>query len=224
MKKRISLNLLLIVALLTPAFEASAQTPATEPTRPEPERRVGVRTSNRVSLTLREAVMMALENNRDIEIERLNARMNEFDLRAARGFYDPALTAGVFYDHKVTPVASLLAGGADGRLKTTDFAGTSGITQRLPWQGGRIQAMLDQSRATSQNLFNSLNPQFTTSLSVEFLQPLFRDRRIDEPRRQIKIAKKRLDLSDSQFRQRAVEIVAQVERAYWDLVFALRDE
>ena len=88
--------------------------------------------------------MMALENNRDIEIERLNARMNEFDLRAAKGVYDPALTAGVFYDRSVTPVASLLAGGADGRLKTTDFAGTSKITQRLPWQGGRVQAVFDQ--------------------------------------------------------------------------------
>src|SRR5262249_48982483 len=68
------------------------------------------------------------------------------------------------------------------------------------------------------------NPQSATSLSVDFSHPLSRDRRIDEPRRQIKIAKKRLDLSDSQFRQRAIEIVANVERAYWDLVFALRDE
>src|SRR5262249_25810927 len=33
-----------------------------------------------------------------------------------------------------------------------------------------------------------------------------------------------LDLSDSQFRQRAIEIIAGVERAYWDLVFARRDE
>lgn len=224
MKKLISLNLLLIVVLLTPVFEASAQSPTAESTRPEPERRVGVQTSNRISLTLREAVMMALENNRDIEIERLNARMNEFDLRAAKGVYDPALAASVLYDHSMTPVASLLAGGADGRLKTTDFAGTSKITQRLPWHGGSAQASFDQSRATSQNLFNSLNPQFSTSLSVEFSQPLFRNRRIDEPRRRIKIAKKRLDLSDSQFRQRAIEIVAKVERAYWDLVFALRDE
>src|SRR5215831_15759181 len=213
MKKRISLNLLLIVLLLTPALEASAQTPVADSARPEPERRVGVQTSKRVSLTLREAVMMALENNRDIEIERLNTQMNESGLRAARGVYDPALTAGVFYYHSVTPVASLLAGGADGRLKTTDFAGTGKITQRLPWRGGSVQAVFDQSRATSQNLFNSLNPQFATSLSVEFSQPLFRDRRIDEPRRQIKIAKKRLDLSDSQFRQRAIEIVATVELA-----------
>ena len=224
MKSLISLNLLLIAALLTPVFDAAAQTPATESTRQEQERRVGVQTSNRISLTLREAVMMALENNREIEIERLNARINEFDLRAARGVYDPALTANVFYDHSVTPVASLLAGGADGSLKTTDFAGMSKITQRLPWQGGSAQAIFDHSRATSQNLFNSLNPQFATSLSVEFSQPLFRNRRIDEPRRQIKIAKRRLDLSDSQFRQRAIEIVAKVERAYWDLVFALRDE
>jgi hypothetical protein len=212
MTKRISLNLLLIVVLLTPAFEASAQTPAAESARPEPERRVGVQTSKRVSLTLREAVMMALENNRDIEIERLNARMNEFDLRAARGVYDPALTAGVFYDHSVTPFASLLAGGADGRLKTTDIAGMGKIKQRLPWQGGSVQAVFDQSRATSQNLFNSLNPQFTTSLSVEFSQPLFRDRRIDEPRRQIKIAKKRLDLSDSQFRQPTGTVPGAVAR------------
>ncbi|HKC88124.1 MAG TPA: TolC family protein [Blastocatellia bacterium] len=224
MKRLLSLNLLLGAALLTAVFDAAAQTPAPESTRQEPERRIGVQTSNRVSLTMHEAVMMALENNREIEIERLNARMNEFDLRAAKGVYDPALTASVFYDHSVTPVASLLAGGADGRLKTTDFAGMSKITQRLPWQGGSAQAIFDHSRATSQNLFNSLNPQFTTSLSFEFSQPLFRNRRIDEPRRQIKIAKKRLDLSDSQFRQRAIEIVAKVERAYWDLVFALRDE
>ncbi len=224
MKRMISFNLLLIVWLLTPAFNAKAQTASAESTRPAPERRVGVQSSNRITLTMRDAVMMALENNRDIEIERLSARMNEFDLRAAKGVYDPALTAGVFYDRRAMPVASILAGGEDGRLNTTDFAGTARITQRLPWQGGSAQVFFDQSRATSQNLFNSLNPQFTTSLSFEFTQPLFRNRRIDEPRRQIKIAKRRLDLSDSQFRQRAIEIVARVERAYWDLVFAIRDE
>src|SRR5215813_13155332 len=165
MKKLINFGLLLIVASLMPALDAGAQTPAEATARPEPERRVGVQTSNRISITMREAVMMALENNREIEIERLNTRMNEFDLRAAKGVYDPSLTAGVFYDHSVTPVASLLAGGADGRLKTTEFAGTGKIAQRLPWQGGSVQASFDQSRATSQNLFNSLNPQFTTSLS-----------------------------------------------------------
>src|SRR5262249_48818020 len=63
----------------------------------------------------------------------------------------------------------------------------------------------------------------TSRLAVEFTQPLFRNRKIDAERRQIRIASQRLDLSDSLFRQRAIEIIAGVERAYWDLVFARRD-
>ena len=55
------------------------------------------------------------------------------------------------------------------------------------------------------------------------MQPLFRNKNVDPARRAIKLAKKRLDISDSQFRQRAIEIVSQVQRAYWDLVFARRD-
>jgi HAE1 family hydrophobic/amphiphilic exporter-1 len=167
---------------------------------------------------------MALENNRDIEIERLNVQANEFDLRAAKGVYDPTLSAGFFYDHRKTPVASVLAGGEDGGLKTTDFTGAAKITQRMPWQGGTVSVSFDQTRGTSQNQFISLNPQYTTGLNFEFTQPLWRDRKIDAARRQIKIAKRRLDLSDSLFRQRAIEIIAQVQRAYWDLVFARRDQ
>src|SRR5213079_1463994 len=45
----------------------------------------------------------------------------------------------------------------------------------------------------------------------------------DLPRRQIEVAKKNLSLTDAQFRQRAIETITSVQRAYWDLVFALRN-
>src|SRR5262245_10947875 len=131
MKSSSSLNLLLIVILLAPGIEITAQTRQPAPERP-PEQRIGVETSRRLLLTLPEAMLMALENNRDIEIERLNVQMNEFDLRAAGGAYDPTFSASLFYDRRTAPVASLLAGGDGGRLRTTDLAGTSGLTQRLP--------------------------------------------------------------------------------------------
>ena len=51
--------------------------------------------SKRVTMTLRDAMSMALENNRDIEVERLNVQMNGFDLQAAQGVYDPALCCDV---------------------------------------------------------------------------------------------------------------------------------
>lgn len=187
------------------------------------DKRVGVDSNKRVMLTLRDALLMALENNRDIEVERLNVQMYEFDVRSAEGVYDPALTSSLFYDRRNTPIANPLAGGQGGGLLTDNVTGTTTLAKRIPTQGGLFQATFDNKRDTTQNLFNQLNPQYTTNLTFTFTQPVMRNRTIDASRRQIKIAKKRLDISDSQFRQRAIEIIAQVQRAYWDLVFARRD-
>ena len=186
---------------------------------PQSEARVGVNPSKRVTLTLRDAMTTALENNRDIEVERLNVQMNEFDLRGAQGFYDPNLATTLYYDHRAIPATSIFASG-----KTDNVIGSATFTQRTPWQGSSVTGLFDNNRATTDNPFVSLNPQYTTNLSFTFTQPILRNRTIDSGRRQIRIAKKRLDISDSQFRQRAIDIIAQVQRAYWDLVFARRDQ
>jgi outer membrane protein TolC len=187
------------------------------------EQRVGVDQTKRARLTLHDAITLALENNRDIEVERFNVQLNEFDLRGSYGAYDPVLTSSLYYDHSRLPVANIIAGGPDGGLKTDNLVGNAQLQQRIPWQGGSFSGQFNNDRATTSNLFNSLNPQYTSALNFTYTQPLWRNRTIDAPRRQIKITKKRLDISDSQFRQRAIEITAQVQRAYWDLVFARRD-
>lgn len=205
-----------------PAIQAD-QAQVTEKQRSSVVERVGVDSAKRVTLSLRDAVMLALENNRDIEIERENVRMTEADLRASQGAYDPSFVSSLAYEHRNSPVASALAGGQNGALTTTGVVGSAGLSQRIPWQGGSLQANFDNNRSTTQSTFVDLNPQYTTTFGLTFTQPLFRNRLIDAPRRQIRIAKKRLDISDSQFRQRAIEIITQVQRAYWDLVFARRD-
>lgn len=212
----------LLTALAIQPVWAQLPAPTVQAT-PAPISRAGINADKQTLLTLREAVTLALENNREIEIERLNTQLSEQDVRAAKGFYDPALSSSYFYDRQTTPVASILAGGENGKLRTTDFSGAAKLSQQLPWQGGNVNLRYDQSRSTSENLFNSLNPQLTSRLMIEFTQPLMRNRKLDAARRQLRIASKRLDLSDSQFRQRAIEIIAQAERAYWDLAFARRD-
>jgi HAE1 family hydrophobic/amphiphilic exporter-1 len=47
--------------------------------------------------------------------------------------------------------------------------------------------------------------------------------RFDSATRNLRIAKKNLELSDAQFKLRAIDVVSQVEQAYWDLVFSLRN-
>ena len=210
---------LLTVILLIASTSFGQDNPQSAIRNPQSDVRVGVNSSKRVTLTLRDAMTMALENNRDIEVERLNVQMNEFDLRAAGGAYDPTLATTLFYDRRSIPATSIFA--AD---KTDNLIGSATFTQRMPWQGSSLTGGFDNNRATTSNPFNDLNPQYTTNLNFTFTQPLFRNRTIDFARRQIRISKKRLDISDSQFRQRAIEIIAQVQRAYWDLVFARRDQ
>ncbi len=184
-----------------------------------PEARVGVDTSKRTPMTMREAVTLALENNRDIAIERENVKLNEWDVKAAMSPYDPTINTSLNFDRRNLPVTNIFAAGV-----VSTLTGSANYTQRLANKyGSTVQGTIDNNRVNNDNPFNDLNPQVTTNLNFSFIQPLFRNKKVDLARRNIKLTKKRLDLSDSQFRQRAIEIISQVQRAYWDLVFARRD-
>ena len=185
-------------------------------------RRVGVDESNPLSLTLFDAVKLALENNREIEVDRINVRQAEYDLFAANGARDVNLSSNSFFEHRTVPVGSVLAGGPNGTL-TTDTFNYDVTAQQLVSTGGQWMAQFTNSRIDSNSQFSSLDPQYNAGITFQFRQPLARNRSIDESRRRIRVARRRLDQSDSQFRQRAIETVSRVQRAYWDLAFALRD-
>ena len=198
--------------------QVPAQVPGQEPAVP----RVGVDDSQPLALTLFDAVRMALQNNREMEVERLNVQQAEFDLFSSRGAQDVTIGSSAYYENKTVPVGSILAGGPDGTLTTRTF-NADFSAQQLLGTGATWLALFSNSRADSNSQFSSLNPQYTAAMSIQIRQPVLRSFSIDDARRRIRIANRRLDLSDSQFRQKAIEIVSRVQRSYWDLVFALRD-
>jgi len=192
--------------------------------KPLPELgRVGVDMDRQKPLSLREALAMALENNKDIEVARHNVKIAEFDLTAARGFYDPRFTSSSYYERIESPISSFLSGGSNGATTQTDYTGTARLDGLTPKLGGSYRLDFSSIRLTSNNQFTALSPQYPTALTFGYTQPLFRGLRFDNNRRQIEIAKKNLSLTDAQFRQRAIETITGVQRAYWDLVFALRN-
>jgi outer membrane protein len=193
------------------------------PQKPLPElNRVGVDMNRQRPLSLREALSMALENNKDIEVARENVRIAEFDLLGARGVYDPRLTTTAFYERAENPISSFLSGGQNGSTIQSDFAGGAHLEGQTPVLGGSYRFDFSSSRFNTNNQFVALNPQYPTSMSFSYTQPLWRGLKFDNSRRQIEIARKNLSLTDAQFRQRAIDTITNVQRAYWDLVFALR--
>jgi HAE1 family hydrophobic/amphiphilic exporter-1 len=220
-KKFVLIILLLTYSQVVEAQTNQAQVPTSQPII---RSRVGLKDTSPIKLTMHEAITLALENNRDIEVERVNILRSEFELAAAQGAFDLSLGMKFSYERHNTPVASLLAGGENGNLQTSSLNSSATFTKKLTKEGGDIKLSIENHRATSESLFNPLNPEHRTRIVFEYTQPLFRNRKIDSARHQIKVRSKELALSDIEFRQRVIEVISEVKNAYWDLVFAYRNE
>src|ERR1044072_2849073 len=129
------------------------------PQKPLPElTRVGVDMNRQHPLSLREALSMALENNKDIEVARENVRIAEFDLLGAQGLYDPRLTTQAFYERIENPISSFLAGGQNGSTITSDYTGTMRLEGQSPVLGGSYHLDFSSVRLTTNNQVTALNP------------------------------------------------------------------
>ncbi|HSB09411.1 MAG TPA: TolC family protein [Blastocatellia bacterium] len=206
-----------------------AQNPITQPLALSPDippsnKRVGIKEGQVASLPLQDAIAMALQNNLDIEQFRQSVRISEYSLFSLRGFYDITSSADIGYRSSTTPTSSSLQGGRSGSTTSKLLSYNFITSKQFEQTGGYVTAEFDNSRSTSTSFFNQLNPQYSSVLTFSYTQPILRNFSLDSTRRSIQLAKKSLDLSDSQFRQRTIEVINQVQRAYWDLVYARRNE
>jgi HAE1 family hydrophobic/amphiphilic exporter-1 len=187
--------------------------------------RVGVQTTQTMPLSLNEAIRKALENNNDIEVARDDVRLQETQLRSLIGTYDPVFS--------VTPTFSRSSSTGSGG--SNDFRLNAGLDKLIERGGGRINTFFNNSQTgrNSQNntafnqtasLGSSSSTTYISNLGITYTQPLFRDFRVDNTRRQIRIQRRRLQQSDADFRRQTIAIISEVQRSYWDLVFALRDQ
>jgi outer membrane protein TolC len=197
-----------------------------QPVPPLPDlTRIGITSDQTITLTLNEAIRRALENNNNIEIARDDVRIAETSLRSLQGIYEPVFNFTPQINNLIQSQQSTLSGStAAGTVAQTDFTVNSNVTKLFEPGGGNYQFFFNNNRRTTTSTFNTLNPVFSGSLGATFTQPLWRDRSIDNNRRQIRIQRKRLEQSDADFRRQTIDVISQVQRAYWDLVFALRDQ
>jgi outer membrane protein len=207
---------------IDPAFPPVEQ----KPLPPMPNlTRLGVTSDNTVTLSLNDAVKRALENNNDIEVARDDVRIAEQQLIAFEGVYDPLLVFRPTYDKRIEPQTSRFSGSTlAGTISRTTYSANPAISKVFSMGGGSYELSFNNSKQITNSTASVFNPVFSGNLGVTFTQPLLRNRSIDNNRRQIRIQKKRLEQSDADFRLRTIDVISQVQRAYWDLVFALRDQ
>ncbi len=184
--------------------------------------RVGVDMTAQRSLTLNDALQLALENNLDIEVTRKNVTIAEFDLANARSVFQPRWAGLSYYEKSSLPNINFFS--PTTRLTNgQSWIGNTGIQAFVPRYGTSYSVTMNNQRFSTDNPLTVLSPQYNSSIAFNFTQPLFRGRKFDVPRHNIEIAKRNISLTDIQFKQRSIDVVTNVQRAYWDLTYALRN-
>jgi HAE1 family hydrophobic/amphiphilic exporter-1 len=204
-----------LAAVATWAQE-TAQVPPPREFRLPP--RIGI--TGEQPLTLEQVLTMALANNRDIDISRIDQERARYGVAAAEGVYDPRVGGIASYANNVVPIASALGGSASGSVTSRNLTIDPQLSGEIPKLGGSYAADLSSARSSTNNSFTQLNPQYPSSLNFSYTQPLWRGLRYDDNRRRLDVAKKNQSLTNEQFRQQVMDVVTRAEQAYWDLAFA----
>lgn len=185
--------------------------------------RVGVQPGQPLPLSINDAIRKALEANNDIEIARDDVRFQETQLRSLIGVYDPVFRAVPTFTHNSTTGSDATK---DFRVNadTTGFIRPGGGNYQLFFNNTRTENAFAQAQVSSGEITGGTSAIYSSSLGATYTQPLLRNFGIDNRRQQIKIARRRLQQTDADFRQRTIETISRVQQTYWDLVFALRDQ
>lgn len=176
------------------------------------------------ALSLQECLELALQHNLDVQIERVNPEIERYNLSLVYAGYDPGFT--LQYTHRDStdpgtydPNIRQIVPGSESESDTFS-AGLSGLlpsgadyniglTSLTDSYGTRFPALLPVPFESSQG-----------SLRFGLTQPLLKDLWIDRTRMNVRVGRKSIQISELALAYRIMAIAAQVEQAYYDLIYA----
>ena len=171
-----------------------------------------------LELSLEDAVKRAMDNNLDIKVESYNPLAFAESVRAAQGYYDPFLTSVLDKNSRTSPQSNAFSGAQE--VTTKGYTWNFGLGQAVP-TGGEFGLTFNNNKADTNSVFTTFNPSYSSGLTLSASQPLFKNLRMDAPRRQLLVSKKNQEISDVQFRQTVVNVLAAVKGQYYELLFAI---
>ena len=175
-----------------------------------------------LSLTIRDAIRIALFGNYDILAEQYVPQVAELEIQKARGVFDTYLNSSYALDYTSELTSSQLQGSSTNILKTRKIVSEIGLAKMVE-TGGRLELKLDLARYGSNSAFLTLNPSYTTHLNFSIAQPLLKNAGFAFQKAPIRIAENRHVISEDQWKGFVSDTVFQVVQAYWDLVFAFQN-
>ncbi len=172
-------------------------------------------------LSIEEAVALALEQNINLQVDRIDPQVSDLQISVATSGWTPVFFSNVQTRSQSNPTTDIFGGAAS--VTNDNLTSQAGVQQTLPWGGGNYAFFLNTGRTTTSNIFSTFNPQLSSTLGLNVTQPLLRNFKIDSTRQQVLVSRKNREISDVQLQQSITQTMRSVKNAYWDLVYAINN-
>ena len=201
----------------------------------------------KLSITLQDAIELALENSLDIAVQRYYPWTADTDIlkTSAGGFgrgtpgasissstasvpslsYDPLVTGTVLLDDRNAPVNNPFISGTGQSVATAAHIITHTDEYNSQFfrgfeTGSTLSVIFNNTRSSSTATANFFNPVVQSTLSAAFSQQLLNGAGLYVNRRNIMISKNNRKVADWAFAQQAITTITTTITAYWELVYA----
>jgi outer membrane protein TolC len=200
----------------------------------------------KLSLSLQDAIALALENSMDIVVSRYNPWMADVSLLKTRAggysygtpgsisvgstanlpslLYDPLISQTIQVADATTPINNPFISGIGTTSSGVFGLASHSATYNTQYQqsfttGTSFTAAWDNTRSSS-NADNFFNPYVQSSLAITISQPLLAGAGRFVNRRNIIIAENNRKIADLVFAQQAITTTTNTITAYWELAYA----
>ena len=175
-------------------------------------------TATAMDLSVKDAVTIALENNRDIQIEKENVVVSEGEITTQKGAFDPTLNISSFYNDGETPSVNTFI--PSGTINQKEFNLTGNVEGQF--STGTFYDVFNFSSTRTETDFplDDLSPNWFNNLGFSIGQELLRNFGVNVNNTFVITARRSNQISMKEFENVVTNVILEVETRYWLLVAA----
>jgi len=175
----------------------------------------------KLRLSLRDAVVLTLENNSLIRVQETQVESSKFALLGAHSPFDPTVISSYNLTDVTAPAVSAIqgTGGQNVNVKNTSQFVQFNYSQTLE-TGTNFQGGVTSNNYFTNNSLNFLNPYITSALVFQVTQPLLRNGWLFANQAPLIIARGNLQQSQASFAAEVNNSILQAVEQYWAVVQA----
>jgi outer membrane protein TolC len=183
-----------------------------------------------LQLSLKESIMLALENNLDVKVDKLNKDVRLTDIIFEMAKFDPTLGANFNHGQRAFPLNSTIDPITFQETEATPLSQVSvqdfGVDVQQHLQTGTdVRVGIDNTR-TDLLFFDPkpgerIDAEYRSDLRLTIAQPLLRNFGIDINKTFINVARNNMAIEEHVFEDGLMQLVEDVTEAYWNLVLSI---